>query len=369
MPTVRVELGERSYDIVVESGMLARVGEEIAAVCKGRAALVVTEPNIGALYVRDVTESLLRAGFQTFTAEVAGGEECKTLASAASLYERLLDIRMERTGVVVTLGGGIVGDLGGFVASTYLRGVDFVQIPTTLLAQVDASVGGKVGVNLPRGKNLVGSFYQPKRVLIDPDVLATLPERDFGSGLAELIKYGIIADRELFNFLRSRKEELRRLDRDVLESAITRACEIKADVVTRDERESGLRAILNYGHTVGHGIEAATGFVKYTHGETVAIGMVTAALISKAVGLTGQQTATDVADALAAVGLPIAPTPDVNPDDVIRAMRYDKKVAFGKLRFVLPKEIGEVEVTDVVTEDQVRRALKEQSQLFGENRQ
>ena len=360
MAAVRVDLGERSYDIIVESGILTRVGQEIGGVCRGRSALIVTEPAVGALYSADVTKSLAGAGFQAFTAEVAGGEECKTLASAAALYDRLLDARIDRTGVLVTLGGGVVGDIGGFVAATYLRGIDFVQVPTTLLAQVDASVGGKVGVDLPRGKNLVGTFYQPKRVLIDPDVLATLPPREFTSGLAELIKHGIISDQELFDFVRSETEALRRLDRDVLQKAIVRSCEIKAAVVARDEKESGLRAVLNYGHTVGHGIEAATGFAKYLHGEAVSIGMVTAALIAQGMGRAPQGLAGEIAGALAAVGLPVAPAPDVDLDGVIRAMTFDKKVMFGKLRFVLPKRIGEVEVTDEVTEADVRSALGQQ---------
>ena len=365
MAIVRVDLGERSYEIVVGSGILPRVGQEIGRVCRGRAALVLTEPAVGGLYGSDVTKSLLAAGFQAFTAEVAGGEESKTLASAADLYDRLLDARIDRTGVLVTLGGGVVGDLGGFVAATYMRGIDFVQIPTTLLAQVDASIGGKVGVDLPRGKNLVGAFYQPKRVLIDPDVLATLPRREFSSGLAELIKHGIIADQELFAFIRSETEALRRLDRNVLETAIARSCEIKAGIVARDERESGIRAVLNYGHTVGHAVEAATGFAKYAHGEAVSIGMVTAALISEAKGLAARGTAEEIADGLAAVGLPVALSDDVDTDAIVGAMTYDKKTMFGKLRFVLPRRIGEVEVTDAVTEAEVRSALAEQARMFG----
>jgi len=365
MAAIRVDLGDRSYEIVVESGTLPKVGEEIARTCRGRAALVVTEPHVGALYGSDVLQSLRAAGFQAFAAEIPGGEESKTLTSAAVLYDRLLDIHLDRTGVLVTLGGGVIGDLGGFVAATYLRGIDFVQIPTTLLAQVDASIGGKVGVDLPRGKNLVGAFYQPKRVLIDPNVLATLPYREFASGLAELIKHGIIADQELFDFVRSKTDALRRLERDALEQAVARSCEIKASIVTRDERESGLRAVLNYGHTVGHGIEAATGFTRYSHGEAVSIGMVTAALVSEATGHAARGAAEVIAGALGAVGLPVAPEPQVDLDAVIRAMTYDKKVAFGKLRFVLLRRIGEVEVIDGVTESDVRSALAEQLRVFG----
>ncbi|MBI2842336.1 MAG: 3-dehydroquinate synthase [Armatimonadetes bacterium] len=363
MAVVRVDLGERGYDVVIESGILPRVGEEISAVCRGRAALVVTDPSVGDLYAREVLPSLEQAGFQAFLATVPGGEESKTLAGAAALYDRLLDVRIDRTGVLVTLGGGVIGDLGGFVAATYMRGIDFIQIPTTLLAQVDASIGGKVAVDLPRGKNLVGAFYQPKRVLIDPDVLATLPRREMAGGLAELIKYGIIFDRELFEFLQSHIEDIHRLDRDVLEAAISRSCEIKAMVVTQDEKESGLRAILNYGHTVGHGIEAATGFAKYSHGEAVSIGMVTAALISEAAGRAPGGIARQIADMLAAAELPVAPDCELDLDAVIRAMSYDKKSAFGNLMFVLPVQIGKVEITDTVTEADVRTALAQQMKL------
>ncbi len=364
MAQVKVDLGTRSYEVVVESGVLPSAGAEIASVCRGRTALVVTEPAVGKLYAGDVLESLRAAGFQAFVAEIPGGEECKTLQTVSAVYDRLLDARIDRGGVLVTLGGGVVGDLGGFAAATYLRGIDFVQIPTTLLAQVDASVGGKVGVDLPQGKNLVGAFYQPKRVIIDPDVLATLPRREFAGGLAELIKHGIIFDESLFAFLGAHTSELLTLDRDVLEQSISRSCEIKAEVVTRDERESGLRAILNFGHTVGHGIETATGYAKYSHGEAVAIGMVTAAIISEALGIARMPVVSEVARALSAVGLPIAPDRDIDVDSVIRAMSYDKKVVFGKLRFVLLAAIGQVEISEKVTDKDVRSALGEQSRLF-----
>lgn len=364
MPVVQIDLGDRSYEILIESGSLTRIGEEIASVCRGRAAVVVTEPAVGDLYAQDVIKSLHHAGFQTFTAEVAGGEECKTLATVSSLYDRLLNIQMDRTGVLVTLGGGVIGDLGGFGAATYLRGIDFIQIPTTLLAQVDASIGGKVGVNLPQGKNLVGAFYQPKRVLIDPDVLATLPERQFRSGLAELIKHGIISDQELLGFIRTQAKALERLDRDVLEKAIARSCEIKASVVMQDEKESGLRAVLNYGHTVAHGIETATDYVKYAHGEAVSIGMVTAALISEAIGLAPRGIAGEIAETLSSVGLPVIPDNTVSIDAVLDAMIHDKKVMFGKLRFVLLESIGETVITDAVTEADIRAAFAEQTKRF-----
>jgi len=366
MAKVQVNLGERSYPILVESGILPRIGEEIGAVCRGRAALIVTEPAVSRLYYNDVSESLSRAGFQTFLAEIPGGEENKTLAVVAGLYDRLLDIRMDRSGVLITLGGGVVGDIGGFAAATYMRGIDFIQIPTTLLAQVDASIGGKVGVDLPRGKNLVGAFYQPKIVIIDPDVLVTLPKRQLVSGLAEVVKHGIIADLELFNFSSKEPDALLRMDRDALEFVIARSCEIKAAVVTADERESGHRAILNYGHTVGHAIEAVTNFAQYTHGEAVSIGMVTATLISETAGLAAPGLAADIAGTLRGLELPIAVNPDVNLDLVIQAMVYDKKFVSGKLRLVLPMRIGEVRIVDTITKTDVINALIKQAELFGE---
>ncbi len=365
MRTIRAELdNERSYDIIVASGSLPSVGEEVAGVCAGRAAVVVMDSNTGPLYGNDVMESLRHAGFQTFAADIPAGEENKTLETATALYNRLLDVRLDRSGIVVTLGGGVVGDLGGFVAATYMRGIDFVQIPTTFLAQIDASIGGKVGVDLPRGKNLVGAFHQPKLVLIDPDVLATLPQREMTSGLAELIKYGIIADRGLFDFVESQTEALRRLDRDVLEEAIARSCEIKAAIVSQDEKESGIRALLNYGHTVGHGIEVSAGFGKYSHGEAVAIGMVSAAMISEAKTLAPSGTARQIADLLEKVGLPTVVHDSVDTEAVMRAIGHDKKVRLGKLRFVLPKSIGTVVVSDNVNESDVRQALAEQHRLF-----
>ncbi len=364
MAIVKVNLSERSYDIVVESGLLVNTGKEIASVCRGRAALVITDTNVGEIYAKDVLDSLSRAGMQVFLTTIPGGEQCKTLETTASLYNRLLDIRMDRSGILITLGGGVVGDIGGFVAATYLRGIDFVQVPTSLLAQVDASIGGKVGVDLPRGKNLVGSFYQPKRVLIDPDVLATLPRRELCCGLAELIKHGIIAGQELFDFIRKQTDLLLKLDRDVLEEAITRSCEIKASVVARDERESGLRAILNYGHTVGHGIEAATGFARYSHGEAVAIGMVTAAIISEVKGIATPGIADEIASTLVSVELPVVMDRNIDIEQVIAAMSYDKKNIGGKLRFILPRRIGEVVVTEDVTGEDVRSALVEQERHF-----
>lgn len=365
MATIRVDLGEKSYEIVIKSGILERAGAEIAGVCRGRSGLVVTEAGINELYGRRLMDSLSSAGIRGSVAIIQGGEDHKTLESVIGLYNRLLDLKMDRAGVIITLGGGVTGDLGGFAAATYLRGIDFIQIPTTLLAQVDASIGGKVGIDLPEGKNLIGAFHQPRRVIIDPDITATLPYRELASGLAEIIKHGIIADQELFDFIRFQTDALRRLEKEALEKVIVRSCEIKADIVSGDERESGLRAVLNYGHTVGHGIEAASGYSRYTHGEAVSIGMVTAALISETIGLAARGTAKEIVETLEPFGLPVAIDANVDLDKVVIAMRYDKKSVFGKSGFVLPKRIGEVVTTDSVTESEVLQAINEQTRLFG----
>lgn len=365
MAIVTVNLDTREYHIIIKTGLLSRAGEEISRAVRGRRAMVVTEPTVAPLYLERVLISLRDAGFDVHSAEIPGGEQNKTLETVSNLYEGMLDAKLDRSSVLITLGGGVTGDLAGFAAATYLRGIDFVQIPTTLLAQVDASIGGKVGVDLPRGKNLVGAFHQPKCVLIDPEVLTTLPRREFAGGLAEMIKHGIIAGQPLFDFMRDQSDALQRLDADVLETAIARSCEVKAGIVVQDEKESGIRAFLNYGHTVGHGIEAATGFSKYNHGEAVSIGMVTAAIIAEQIGLAEDRVAKSIAELLSSVGLPVAPNKEIDIDLVIKAMAYDKKVLAGKIRFVLPKRIGDVVITDAVTEADVRTAIEEQARIFG----
>lgn len=363
MSTLRIALGERSYDIHVGENVLDRVGEIVAGVCKGRAAAVVTNPKIGRLYAGRLVESLARAGITGHIVTIPAGERYKNLNTVRRVYEQMLDHRIDRTGMVIGLGGGVVGDLAGFVAATYLRGVDFVQVPTSLLAQVDASVGGKVGVNLARGKNLVGAFYQPKVVVIDTGVLSTLPKPELRSGLAEVIKHGIILDDGFFDFLERNLPALKRLAPDPLQLAVERSCAIKAEVVTRDERESGLRAILNYGHTVGHALESLTAYKGYRHGEVVAIGMVTAALVAREMGVADDSLARRIMSALNAAGLPYRPVSDVSHAAIMEAMKLDKKVAYGRLRFVLVRRIGSAFITDEVTPDLLLRALDAQARL------
>ncbi len=360
---VRVDLGDRGYDVHVGENVLEASGGLIAEVTKARTAAIVTNPRIGKLYTERVVKSLGDAGISAHVITIPAGERHKTLSTVRRVYEKMLDHRIDRTGMVIGLGGGVVGDLAGFVAATYLRGVDFVQMPTSLLAQVDASVGGKVGVDLPRGKNLVGAFYQPKIVLVDTGTLRTLPKAQFRSGLAEVVKHGIILDSDYYSYLERNLPAVMRLESEPLSRVVRRSVELKAQVVTRDERESGLRAILNYGHTVGHAVESLTGYTRVLHGEAVAIGMVAAALISHGMGLADGSLAGRIADLLVRAGLPVKPPADVIPEAVVEAMKLDKKVARGKLRFVLVKEIGSAFISEDVTPEIIAKALRSQREL------
>lgn len=363
MGTIRIQLDDRGYDIHISPGLLSVSGELIARVCAGRNAAIVTNPHIGALYSPDVVASLASAGISSQIITVPAGERYKTLRTVARMYERFLDQKLDRGGVVIGLGGGVIGDMAGFAAATYLRGVDFVQVPTSLLAQVDASVGGKTGVNLSRGKNLVGAFHQPKLVIIDVSVLRTLPARQFRSGLAEVIKHGIIRDESYFSFVEQNMTAIKRLDPATLEHTIQRSCEIKADVVRQDERESGLRRVLNFGHTTAHAIESLTGYGTYLHGEAVAIGMVTASILARRLGLAEPGLVERIIGILRGAGLPYRLPASVDPRLLVAAMGLDKKVAHGRLHTVLAPAIGRAMVTEDATPDAWLEALEEQQNL------
>jgi 3-dehydroquinate synthase len=350
MLEVSVNLGERSYVITIGRGVLSWLGEIVASVRKPSIAAVVSNPTVGHLYAAACRASLDAAGIRNDLITVAAGERSKTLVTVRRVYEALLDLKVDRSGAVVALGGGVIGDLAGFAAATYMRGIDFYQVPTTLLAQVDASVGGKTGVDLPRGKNLIGAFHQPRAVIIDTSTLGTLPARELRSGLAEVVKHGIIYDQEFFRYLDERSLDLLAKSDDALAEAIRRSVEIKRDVVQADERESGLRAILNYGHTVGHAIEVATGYGRYRHGEAVAIGMVTEALLAEREGLAEEPIAEQIARALAAMRLPVRMDLSVSTDALIRAVELDKKARGGEIRLALPTRIGACEVFPISRE-------------------
>ncbi|MFQ5329262.1 MAG: 3-dehydroquinate synthase [Thermodesulfobacteriota bacterium] len=345
---VTVQLGERSYPIFIGRGELSGVGERMKeAGLKGKAA-VVTNPLVGGLYGATIMESLVTAGYEPLLIEIPDGEEYKTLTVASTIYDQLVANRFERGSIVVALGGGVIGDIAGFVAATFLRGLPYVQVPTTLLAQVDSSVGGKTAVNHPEGKNLIGAFYQPTLVVIDPALLESLDMRDIRAGMAEVIKYGIIQDETFFSFLEEHCEEVAALG-DALLHAIRRSCEIKANVVSADEREGGIRAILNFGHTIGHAIEAVSGYGEYRHGEAVSIGTVFAAELSLKMGLCGKKTCERIKALLSKAALPVT-LPSIPMDTLIKSMELDKKVLNKRIRFVLVEKIGRVVVRELEKE-------------------
>jgi 3-dehydroquinate synthase len=344
MRIVPVRLGERSYSIKIGAGLLPRLGPECARLKLGRRVAVITDATVGPLLAAPALASLIAAGFNPLLITVPAGETAKNLKYVQSCYDQLAAHRLERKSFIVALGGGVVGDLAGFVAATYLRGIPFVQVPTTLLAQVDSSVGGKVGVNLAAGKNLVGAFYQPKLVLCDLDSLKSLPARQFASGLAEVIKYGIIYDAPFFARLERTLPKLLQQDPRVLTTVIARCCEIKAEVVGQDETEGGVRAILNFGHTIGHAIENISGYGKFLHGEAISIGQVLAAKLSVDLHGLPAADAVRIERLFARTGLPVRlPLTPAQRSKLFAAMLLDKKVSAGEVKFVLAKRIGTVE--------------------------
>ncbi len=340
MQTLTVNLGDRSYPICVGDGILSSVGDLIQRVgLRGKVA-VITNPTVAQLYLDPVHESLRGAGFQITPILVPDGEQHKDLQSLSLIYDRLIADRFERRSCILALGGGVIGDLAGFAAATFLRGMSYVQVPTTLLAQVDSSVGGKTGVNHQEGKNLIGAFYQPRLVLIDVAVLASLPRREFIAGLAEVIKYGVIDDPALFKLLEEKIGKVNSLDRDLLTQVIATSCAIKAKVVEQDEREEDYRAVLNFGHTLGHALEAATCYQKYLHGEAVGIGMAQAAAISAQHGFCDQRSLERIRKLIKKAGLPLEIPRDVSMQNLIQGMEVDKKSTDGKIKFVMCTGIG-----------------------------
>jgi len=354
---VRVELGERSYEIRIGSGILGSLGAWLREVLQPSRLLVVTDENVVTLYAATILDSLRAQGFEANLIAVPAGEGSKSLESIADLWRQAFEAGADRKSAVIALGGGVVGDLAGFLAATFARGIPLVQVPTTLLAQVDSSVGGKVGVNLPQGKNMVGAFHQPAGVLIDTHVLATLPEREYRAGLAEVVKYGVILDAEFFKFLEGHVSQTLARDGGVLRDVIARCCELKALVVETDEFEQlGQRAALNYGHTFCHAFEAATGYQSLLHGEGVAIGMLCASRLAERLGRIGPDVTVRQKNLLEALGLPTV-VPDVSPDRLLELMLHDKKAERGAVRFVLPDRLGHVELVENVAEHDVRAAL------------
>lgn len=340
MQSLSVNLGERSYPIHIGAGLLEQAGDLLRqAGLRGKIA-VVTNPTVAQLYLDSLDEVLRQAGFEVAPIVVPEGEEHKNLKSLAAIYDRLVGERLERKACIIALGGGVIGDLAGFAAATYLRGVPYVQVPTTLLAQVDSSVGGKTAVNHENGKNLIGAFYQPKLVLIDIAVLRSLPRRELMAGLAEVIKYGIIEDAALFSLLEQSIDKIISLNEEMLTRIVATSCSIKARVVEADEREDDYRAVLNFGHTIGHALEAATGYRKFLHGEAVGVGMVKAAALSVNQRFCDAASLKRVTALVQKAGLPVEIPSEITPQSLIQAMEIDKKVAGGKIKFIMCEGIG-----------------------------
>lgn len=355
METLNVDLGERSYPIYIGERLLTRAELLLPALAQKKVA-VVTNAVVAKLYLEPLTSALHRLGVETVAIVLPDGEEYKNSETLNRVFDALLENRCERKTTVVALGGGVIGDLAGFAAAVYRRGIPYIQVPTTLLAQVDSSIGGKTAINHPLGKNMIGAFHQPKLVLADTMTLNSLPEREFSSGLAEVIKYGLIRDPEFFVWLENHMAKLVSRESTALAYAIRRSCENKAAVVAADERESGMRALLNLGHTFGHAIETGAGYGKWLHGEAVAAGTLLAARLSQRLGLIADSDTERIAGLYRHAGLPVA-APDFGAARYRQLMGVDKKVEGGKIRFVLLKKIGEAFITGDVPENQLAALL------------
>ena len=352
----RVNLSDCSYDIVIGSEVIGRkVGDRVKRLTDS--VLIVSNRKVFGLYGDVLTESLNKAGITWEKALLPDGERYKNIGAVEKIHDKLVAGRYDRGAAVIALGGGVIGDIAGFAAATYMRGVRIIQIPTTLLAQVDSSVGGKTGVNHPKGKNLVGSFYQPSLVVADSDTLKTLPRDEILCGVAEVVKYGCVASAKFFRFLERDIEKLVALEPQVLHKAVQTSCKIKADVVATDEKEAGVRATLNFGHTVGHAIEAVTGYKRYRHGYAVSIGMRAAAELSRIKGRLSEAEVDRISDLLQRAGLPTVIPGDIGLKAMLSAMSHDKKVSRGDIRFALLDKIGACYITGDVEKSEIREAI------------
>ena len=361
MRKIKVELGSNSYEVYIGSGLLAQAGRRLKENGFSGKLVIITDPTVNRLYGEALNQSFTKEGLSVITLLVPEGEDQKSLETAGRLYHELTNSYAERTTPILALGGGVISDLTGFVAATYLRGVPLLQIPTTLLAQVDSSIGGKVAVDHGQLKNKIGAFYQPRLVIADTDTLRTLPTRELANGLAEVIKSAAIRDKKFFVFLEKNLDRIKSLDEGALEEVVFQSVRIKAEVVEKDERDTGLRSILNYGHTIGHAVESASDF-KVEHGGAIAIGMVAAARISNKMGILNKNELVRLESIIEKAGLPTE-MPNLKVEKIIQAMKHDKKVLQDKLRFVLLKSIGSVFITD-----EVRLSLIEQVLVGGDEK-
>jgi 3-dehydroquinate synthase len=356
MPTLNVDLGERSYPIYIETGLFNQAGFLLSAI-QGKQCAIVTNETIAPLLLNSIKKPLNDAGISSFDIILPDGEQYKTIEYFNIVLTQLLENRASRDTTLIALGGGVIGDMGGFAAACYQRGIPFIQVPTTLLSQVDSSVGGKTAVNHPLGKNMIGAFYQPKAVFIDTNSLSTLPEREFSAGMAEVIKYGIMYDGDFFSAIEEKSNAIRNRDPDALRFIIGKCCKIKAEVVNLDEKEHGVRALLNLGHTFGHAIEAEKGYGVWLHGEAVAAGMVLAAKLAVLRNWISASDLSRIEALLVLFDLPIAGPADMTTERYVQHMQHDKKVLSGKMRFILPTSIGEATVVDDVTDEELNSIL------------
>lgn len=356
MKQIQVDLGVRSYPIYIGQNLMSD-GETLSRYLLKKRILIVTNETVAPLYLKQIQETMASFG-EVESVTLPDGEQFKDLAHLDTIFTALLQQNYGRDSVLVALGGGVIGDMTGFAAACYQRGIDFIQIPTTLLSQVDSSVGGKTAVNHPLGKNMIGAFYQPQIVLIDTLCLHTLPAREFAAGMAEVIKYGIMWDADFFQWLEDNVTALKTLDAEALVYAISRCCEIKADVVSQDETEQGVRALLNLGHTFGHAIEAEMGYGNWLHGEAVSAGTVLAAKTAKALGLIDESIVCRIIQLLQAFDLPVSAPESMDFDSFIQHMRRDKKVLGGQIRLVLPTAIGRADVFSQVTESTLEQVIR-----------
>ncbi len=354
---ISVNLGRRSYSIYIGE-KLSQVGKIVKELGLGKKVLVITDSKVFHYYGETIKKGLEKEDYRVYIVKVPVGERHKSINQAIKLYEKCANCKLERDSVILALGGGVINDLAGFVAATYLRGINFIAVPTTLLAQVDASIGGKVGVDLPQAKNLVGSFYQPRAVLIDTKALKTLPLREIKTGLSEIVKYGIIRDKNLFEYLEKNLEKIRKLETDVLQTIIVESVRIKAKIVSQDEREErGKREILNFGHTIGHSIEAAEGYEGYRHGEAISIGMLKATEIAVAMHFCGSELLLRLQKLLKRMGLPTR-IKKMDERKIYRSLFLDKKKKGGKLRFILPRELGDVFICESIPFHLIKKVLQ-----------
>ena len=367
MDKIRVNLGENSYNINVGSGTLKEFGATLKKVSSYEKIVIITDPLVNELWGGMLRSSLKSEGFSFDVIEIPRGERYKNLQVAFKIYDKLVQLEIHRDCCIIAFGGGVIGDLAGFVAATFMRGTYLVHVPTTLLAQVDSSIGGKTSVNHPKGKNLIGVFYQPLFVHCDVEALTTLPQKEISTGLAEVIKYGVIEDEDFFKVLEANSHHLNTKafeDVDTLKAAlkvwqtiVTESCKIKARIVEQDEKEKGIRMVLNYGHTIGHAIETVTKYSMYNHGEAVAIGMVAAAMISREMGILDEAAVNRIKTLLEKLKLPTS-VDGLSANKIINGLKVDKKIREGKIKFVLPKKVGKVEIRDDVPIPIVRRVLK-----------